>query len=110
MRNSPRGPSPPAITSPYGSCTGSSPRGRNRCPRRSADSGWSAARPTSSTPRLVGTPVHAVGARWGFADAAAFSRTFRAAYGISPRDHRHGAPTARVGRTRPAGQTVGHRR
>ncbi|KOY54152.1 helix-turn-helix domain-containing protein [Streptomyces sp. XY332] len=61
-------------------------------------------------PRLVGTPVHAVGARWGFADAAAFSRTFRAAYGISPRDHRHGAPTARVGRTRPAGQTVGHRR
>jgi AraC-like DNA-binding protein len=35
-----------------------------------------------------GEPVAAVGRRWGFADAAHFSRSFRAAYGISPRQWR----------------------
>ncbi|MEU6841698.1 helix-turn-helix domain-containing protein [Streptomyces sp. NPDC046716] len=34
--------------------------------------------------RLAHLPVHVVGARWGFAQAAAFSRAFRTAYGISP--------------------------
>ncbi|QNE35415.1 AraC-like ligand-binding domain-containing protein [Leifsonia shinshuensis] len=33
-------------------------------------------------------PVGSIGARWGFPDAARFSRVFKAAYGISPRDYR----------------------
>ncbi|RAY13796.1 AraC family transcriptional regulator [Actinomadura craniellae] len=36
-------------------------------------------------PLLAGRPVHAIAARWGFTDAAHFSRTFKAAYGTSPR-------------------------
>ncbi|MFJ3880757.1 helix-turn-helix domain-containing protein [Streptomyces sp. NPDC090077] len=52
-------------------------------------------------PRLSALPVHAVGARWGFADGAAFSRSFRATYGISPRDHRHRPPTPTPTRTGP---------
>jgi AraC-like DNA-binding protein len=35
-------------------------------------------------PDLRDRPVSAVGARWGFHDAAAFSRAFRASYGVSP--------------------------
>jgi len=38
-----------------------------------------------------GTSVGAVAARWGFLDAAHFSRTFRDAYGVSPSDWRRGA-------------------
>ncbi|NUS16500.1 MAG: helix-turn-helix domain-containing protein [Streptomyces sp.] len=37
-------------------------------------------------------PVHRIAARWGFKDHATFTRTFRAAYGMSPRDYRHTAP------------------
>jgi len=33
-------------------------------------------------------PVAAIGARWGFADAAHFSRAFKAAYGASPSEYR----------------------
>ena len=35
-------------------------------------------------------PVGAVAARWGFLDAAHFSRTFRDAFGVSPSDWRRG--------------------
>lgn len=42
-------------------------------------------------PRLRLRPVHAVAARWGFTDAGHFSRAFRAAYGVPPRDYRHQA-------------------
>jgi AraC-like DNA-binding protein len=42
-------------------------------------------------PLLAGKSVGAVAARWGFLDAAHFSRTFREAFGISPRDWRQGA-------------------
>jgi AraC-like DNA-binding protein len=35
-------------------------------------------------PRLGQRPVHAVAARWGYVDAAHFSRAFHAAYGIGP--------------------------
>jgi transcriptional regulator GlxA family with amidase domain len=38
-----------------------------------------------------GTSVGAVAARWGFLDAAHFSRTFRDAFGESPSDWRRGA-------------------
>ncbi|MFI2504526.1 helix-turn-helix domain-containing protein [Streptomyces sp. NPDC018972] len=40
-------------------------------------------------PRLRGRSVHAIAARWGFTDAATFSRVFRRAYGMTPTDHRH---------------------
>ncbi|MFJ2900668.1 helix-turn-helix domain-containing protein [Streptomyces sp. NPDC087218] len=40
---------------------------------------------------LRSRPIHAIAARWGFPDPAHFSRIFRSAYGISPRDYRHHA-------------------
>lgn len=39
-------------------------------------------------PSLRDCPVSAVGARWGFRDAAAFSRVFRSAYGVPPGEYR----------------------
>jgi len=39
-------------------------------------------------PGLLNRPVSAVGARWGFRDAAGFSRAFRAAYGVPPSEYR----------------------
>lgn len=39
-------------------------------------------------PQLINRTVADVGARWGFQDAAAFSRAFKAAYGIPPGEHR----------------------
>ncbi|RAJ32008.1 AraC-like DNA-binding protein [Kitasatospora sp. SolWspMP-SS2h] len=40
-------------------------------------------------PALRGTPVHVLAVRCGIPRPDAFSRAFRAAYGLSPRDHRH---------------------
>ncbi|MEU6428019.1 helix-turn-helix domain-containing protein [Microbispora sp. NPDC046973] len=40
-------------------------------------------------PRLRSRPIQSIAARWGFTDAGTFSRAFRAAYGMSPRDHRN---------------------
>jgi AraC-like DNA-binding protein len=34
------------------------------------------------------TPIHAVAARWGFPRASEFTRAFRTAYGISPKEYR----------------------
>lgn len=42
-------------------------------------------------PLLSQQPIHAVAARWGFQHPAEFSRAFRAAYGIPPRDYRQQA-------------------
>jgi AraC-like DNA-binding protein len=42
-------------------------------------------------PLLAGMPVGAVAGRWGFLDAAHFSRSFRDAFGESPSDWRRGA-------------------
>ncbi len=42
-------------------------------------------------PLLAGMPVGAVACRWGFVDAAHFSRSFRDAFGVSPSDWRRGA-------------------
>ncbi|GAB3252560.1 AraC-like ligand-binding domain-containing protein [Nocardioides dilutus] len=39
-------------------------------------------------PALVRLSVGAIAARWGMHDPAAFSRSFRAAYGVSPREYR----------------------
>lgn len=41
-------------------------------------------------PLQLGRPVSAIAARWGFVDAAHFSRLFKAAYGASPREYRCG--------------------
>jgi len=41
-------------------------------------------------PILAGRPVSAIAARWGFVDAAHFSRAFKAAYGVSPSEYRSG--------------------
>lgn len=52
------------------------------------------ARRDLADPRLAGTPVHAIAARWGFTRAADFTRAFRTAYGTVPTDHRHQALAA----------------
>ncbi|WP_182880891.1 helix-turn-helix domain-containing protein [Microbispora sp. H10949] len=39
-------------------------------------------------PRQRSRRIQAIATRWGFTDAATFSRAFRSAYGMSPRDHR----------------------
>ncbi|TYB38400.1 helix-turn-helix domain-containing protein [Actinomadura chibensis] len=39
-------------------------------------------------PLQLNRPVSAIAARWGFVDAAHFSRLFKAAYGASPREYR----------------------
>lgn len=44
-----------------------------------------------ANPALHALPIHAVGARWGICRASDFSRAFRAAYGLSPSEHRHQA-------------------
>ncbi|MFG2293329.1 helix-turn-helix domain-containing protein [Streptomyces sp. NPDC048603] len=63
-------------------------------------------------PDLGGRPVQAVAARWGYTNASAFSRAFREAFGVSPRDFRHGTgdghrpdgrPARSVGQGRAAG-------
>ncbi|MFI6768320.1 helix-turn-helix domain-containing protein [Streptomyces sp. NPDC050355] len=48
-----------------------------------------AARRDLTDPALHSTPIRAVAARWGFRCAADFSRAFRTAYGIPPKDYRH---------------------
>ncbi|RLV50340.1 helix-turn-helix domain-containing protein [Nocardioides mangrovicus] len=39
-------------------------------------------------PRLRSETIAVIGSRWGFADAAHFSRLFRSTYGASPREYR----------------------
>lgn len=46
------------------------------------------ARRALADPRLRSEPVHRIAARCGFRDHAAFTRAFRAAHGIPPRDFR----------------------
>ncbi|MER5209157.1 helix-turn-helix domain-containing protein [Streptomyces sp. NPDC002838] len=46
------------------------------------------ARRDLADPALRGTPIHAIAARWGLPRASDFSRAFRTAYGISPKEHR----------------------
>ncbi|MFI2027641.1 AraC-like ligand-binding domain-containing protein [Streptomyces buecherae] len=50
-----------------------------RCRADLADARWRA------------VPIQAIAARWGYTDAAGFSRAFRAAYGMAPSDFRHRA-------------------
>ena len=43
---------------------------------------------TAPDPALRATPIHTIGARWGFPRAAEFSRAFRTAYGVPPSELR----------------------
>lgn len=47
------------------------------------------ARRDLTDPALANVPVHRIAARWGFTDHATFTRAFRTAYNIAPRDYRH---------------------
>ncbi len=49
------------------------------------------ARADLARPELAGRPVHEIAARWCFTNAPAFSRAFRAAYGLSPTEFRWAA-------------------
>ncbi|TWG00595.1 AraC-like DNA-binding protein [Kitasatospora viridis] len=48
-------------------------------------------------PGLAKHPVGAIGARWGFADAAVFSRAFKAAFGTPPGEYRNQLGARRAG-------------
>ncbi|WP_407565357.1 AraC family transcriptional regulator [Streptomyces sp. 184] len=50
------------------------------------------ARRDLADPALAAVPVHRIAARWGYTHAAAFTRSFRAAYGTTPREYRHEGP------------------
>ncbi|MFB7957505.1 AraC family transcriptional regulator [Streptomyces sp. NPDC056045] len=45
-----------------------------------------------ANPRLNTRPIQAIAERWGFTNPAHFSRLFRTAYGIPPRDYRNLPP------------------
>ncbi|MFI0504242.1 helix-turn-helix domain-containing protein [Streptomyces albogriseolus] len=49
------------------------------------------ARRDLAEPGLRTLPIHAIAARWGFPRAADFTRAFRTAYGLPPRDYRRQA-------------------
>ena len=54
------------------------------------------ARRDLTDPALQVVPVHRIAARWGFSDHSTFTRAFRAAYDIPPRDYRHHILGSRV--------------
>ncbi|WFB05630.1 helix-turn-helix domain-containing protein [Streptomyces sp. LX-29] len=49
------------------------------------------ARRDLADPAMCSSTIHAIAARWGFIRAADFTRAFRTAYGMPPRDYRHQA-------------------
>ncbi len=49
------------------------------------------ARRDLADPALTAVPIGDIAAQWGFTHPAAFSRAFRTAYGIAPKDYRHQA-------------------
>ncbi|MFD5818866.1 helix-turn-helix domain-containing protein [Streptomyces sp. NPDC127038] len=60
------------------------------------------ARRDLARPALHGTPIHAVAVRWGLPRASDFTRAFRAAYGLSPREYRLQALSAPAEKPEPA--------
>ncbi|EIE98563.1 helix-turn-helix domain-containing protein [Saccharomonospora glauca] len=58
------------------------------------------ARRDLADPAMHAVPVHHIAARWGFSHHAAFTRAFRTAYGIAPRDLREKTRPRRVWRER----------
>ncbi|PXX71439.1 AraC family transcriptional regulator [Nocardia tenerifensis] len=70
--------------------------------------GWIRERRLESCRRDLRDPLHrdrsiaTIAARWGFPDAAHFSRTFRAAYGVSPLEYRCAQRAQPISRNEPA--------
>ncbi|MFI9322012.1 helix-turn-helix domain-containing protein [Kitasatospora aureofaciens] len=62
------------------------------------------ARRDLADPAQRATPIHAVAARWGIPRADDFSRSFRAAYGLPPREYRHRELAAIAGQAGQAGK------
>ncbi|TVL91256.1 helix-turn-helix domain-containing protein [Streptomyces sp. SAJ15] len=62
-----------------------------------------------ANPLLGSHPVHAIASRWGFADAAHFSRVFRTAYGMSPTEYRHSVLRLPTSPSAPTGDAAGRR-
>jgi AraC-like DNA-binding protein len=60
-------------------------------------------------PALRRTPIHEIAMRRGFRHPAAFSRAFRGAYGLSPRDYRQQALAGEAARRQPPGRPVATR-
>lgn len=62
--------------------------------REATASGWirrarlDAVRRDLGNPALAQRPIASIGARWGFADAAAFARSFRQEFGATPSEYR----------------------
>jgi AraC-like DNA-binding protein len=54
------------------------------------------ARRDLSDPAQSSVAVHDIAERWGYTQQSVFSRSFRSAYGVSPRDYRRAA-LARAG-------------
>jgi AraC-like DNA-binding protein len=52
------------------------------------------ARRDLADPELRTTPIHAIAARWGIVRASDFTRAFRGAYGLSPKEYRFQALSA----------------
>ncbi|MEU5646634.1 helix-turn-helix domain-containing protein [Streptomyces milbemycinicus] len=57
-----------------------------------------------ANPRLNARSIQVIAERWGFANPTHFSRLFRAAYGIPPRDYRNLLPTACANRQQPCAE------
>lgn len=55
-----------------------------------------AARRELTSPRRRNQTIAAIASRWGFVDATHFSRRFRQAYGMSPREWRHACLSAAI--------------
>ncbi|WP_416983919.1 helix-turn-helix domain-containing protein [Streptomyces sp. T028] len=53
------------------------------------------ARRDLADPALCATPIHNVAVRWGISRASDFTRAFRAAYGLSPKEYRYQALSGR---------------
>jgi AraC-like DNA-binding protein len=49
------------------------------------------------------TPIASIARAWGFTDPSSFTRMFKNAYGVSPREWRH---QANAGRSEPTGETI----
>ncbi|WP_059008215.1 AraC-like ligand-binding domain-containing protein [Streptomyces specialis] len=52
------------------------------------------ARRELADPALATVPIHGIAARWGYENPVVFTRSFRAMFGQTPSDHRHGASGA----------------
>ncbi|MER6144935.1 AraC family transcriptional regulator [Streptomyces sparsogenes] len=57
-----------------------------------------------ANPRLNARPIQAIAERWGFTNPTHFSRLFRTAYGIPPRDYRNLPPQACANRQQPCAE------